>query len=83
MKKSPKCTENITNRYQFATGSNNFRRSTLTDHEVSSAHKEALGKKNAEIKPETTPAAQGLLALQEHTRKHRFKISKRTRPRLT
>ena len=69
MNKNPKCAENIANKYQFATGSNNFRRSTLTDHEVSSAHREAQGKKNAEMKPETTPAAQGLLALQEHTRK--------------
>ncbi len=54
---------------QFVTGSANFKYGTINDHEKSSQHKEAVAKKRASEKPSQTPAAQGLLALNEHIRK--------------
>ena len=68
-RKSPKCADNIRNKFLLVTGSKNYRKSSLNEHENTNTHKDAMQKKKAIEKPSTTPAAHGLLALQEHTRK--------------
>ena len=68
-KKNPKCADNIRNKFLLVTGSKNYRKSSLNQHGNTNTHKEAMNRKHAIEKPTETPAAHGLLALQEHTRK--------------